>query len=75
VDEGGSIDSTPGRTSRKFSGVEASRRAGLVRVGTRSRVPRLHIYAVLDRRIRVGGALIRFLGGFQGADSSGVCSF
>jgi hypothetical protein len=29
----------------------------------------------LDRHICVGGALIRFLGGFQGADSSGVASF
>jgi hypothetical protein len=34
VDEEGSTDSTPGRASRKFSGVEVFRRAGLVRVGT-----------------------------------------
>jgi hypothetical protein len=29
----------------------------------------------IDRRIQVGEALIRFLGGFQGTDASGVCSF
>jgi hypothetical protein len=36
---------------------------------------RLHTYAGRARCTRVGGALIRFVRGFQGADSSGVCSF
>jgi hypothetical protein len=65
VDEEGSTDSTLGRTSRKFSGVEASRRAGLVRVGTRSRAPRSSYVCGLDRRICVGGALIRLFRGFS----------
>jgi hypothetical protein len=38
VGEEGSFGLTPGRTSRRFSGVEASPRAGLVRVGTQLRV-------------------------------------
>jgi hypothetical protein len=67
MDEEGSTDSTPDRASRRFSGVKASYRAGLVRVETQSRVPRLHTYVGLARCIRVGGALIRFLGhGFLG---------
>jgi hypothetical protein len=35
--------STLGRASRRFSGVETFHRASLVRVGTRSRAPRLYM--------------------------------
>jgi hypothetical protein len=38
VDEEGSTGPTSGRMSQRFSRVEASPRAGLVRVGTQSRV-------------------------------------
>jgi hypothetical protein len=55
---GGSTGSTLGRASRRLSGVEGSRRASLVRVGTQSRVPRLLTYAGLARRVGVGGVLI-----------------
>jgi hypothetical protein len=72
---GGSTDLTLGRASQRFSGVEVSRRAGLVRVGTQSRVPRPYTYLGLARRVVVGGALIRFFRGFHGADPSGVGSF
>jgi hypothetical protein len=41
-----------------FPGVEASRRAGLVRVGTQSRVPRLYMYEVFQGVLWCG-----FLGG------------
>jgi hypothetical protein len=40
----GSTGSTLGRASRRFSRVEASRRAILVRVGMRSRAPRLYMH-------------------------------
>jgi hypothetical protein len=59
---GGSTGSTIGRASRRFSEVEASRRASLVRVGTQLRVPCLLMYVGLARRVGVGGALIRYLG-------------
>jgi hypothetical protein len=60
---------------RDFPRVEASHQAGLVRVETQSRVPRLHTYVVLARRTCAGGALVWFFKGFCGVDSSGVCSF
>jgi hypothetical protein len=72
---GGSTGSTLGRASRRFSGVEASHRASLVRVGTQSRVHCLLMYAGLARCVDVGGASTRFFRGFQGADSSRVGSF
>jgi hypothetical protein len=53
---GGSIGSTSGRASRRFSGVETSSRAGLMRVGTQSSVPGTD--ADRSRGIRVGGVLV-----------------
>jgi hypothetical protein len=47
-----------------FPGVKASHRAGLVRVRTQSRVPRLHTYVVLARRTCAGRALAWFFKGF-----------
>jgi hypothetical protein len=60
---------------RDFPGVKVSCRAGLVRVGTQLRVPRLHMYVVLARRTCAGGALVWFFKGFCIVDSSGVCFF
>jgi hypothetical protein len=76
VGEEGSTGPTPGRASQRSSGVEASYRAGLVRIGMQSRVAwRYHTYVGQARRICVGGALVQFFKGFQGVDFSGVCSF
>jgi hypothetical protein len=65
TEKGGSIGSTLGHASRRFSGVEAFRRAGLVRVRTQSRVPHLLTYVGWARCVGVGEALILFLGGFK----------
>jgi hypothetical protein len=61
--KGGLTGLTLGRASRRFSGVEASRRASLARVGMQSRVPHLLTYVGLARRVGVGGVLIRLLRG------------
>jgi hypothetical protein len=76
VGEEGSTGPTPGRVSRRFSRVETSRRAGLVRIGTQSTVAwRHHMYVGRARRIRVGGALVQFLRGFRARIPRGSAPF
>jgi hypothetical protein len=60
----------------EFPGVEASRRASLVRVGTWSRASRLHMrVAQIDVSMWEEPQLDLSLGGSQSTDSLGVYSF